>query len=268
MRAPGWRRGRCPQQALPVLADPELIHAGKHPRIFGLEILTQAEIPARIRLRNWRAETVNGVGISDEAEKFDLVLTDEIRDLGQRQLMLLHMEEHVAALADGEEVEMPGDLARGLSFRQLQNILAAAPDILRGCSVSAPGNEGAGGVDVLAAEPAVKPEPHEAAGTQQREQDLPAGPRVGHVMKDTARVHDVYDDADTTELENVGLAEGDVGQSQSQRLPLGVAEARQAEIDGQHQRAFEVSRRLDQILPGSAARNEDVDPVVPTQFRP
>jgi hypothetical protein len=65
----GWPRGPCPTaSALPVLADPELVHARKHPRIFGLEILPQAEIPARIRLRTSRPETADDFGIGDEAE--------------------------------------------------------------------------------------------------------------------------------------------------------------------------------------------------------
>src|SRR3977135_833859 len=85
-------------------------------------------------------------------------------------------------------------------------------------------------------------------------------------MEHAAAIHDVESPADPSKLENVGLAEGDIGQSQSQGLALGIAEARQAEIDGQHQGAFEVARRFDEILPGSTARNEDVDPVMSTQF--
>ena len=60
---------------------------------------------------------------------------------------------------------------------------------------------------------------------------------------------------------------GDIGQSQGQRLPLGIAEARQAEIDRQSPaRLRSLARDLDQVLPGAAARDEDVDTVVPTQL--
>src|SRR4029077_10080712 len=106
----------------------------------------------------------------------------------------------------------------------------------------------------------------EAAGPQQREQDPPTGPGVGHVMEHAAGVYDIEGSANASELENVGFTKGDIGQSQTQRLALGIAEARQAEIDRPHQSTFEVSRRLDQILPGPAAGNEDVGSVVSTQL--
>ena len=48
-------------------------------------------------------------------------------------------------------------------------------------------------------------------------------------------------------------------------MALGIAEARQAEIDGQNPRSFELLRGLDQILPGAAAGNQDVDLVGSTQ---
>lgn len=102
-------------------------------------------------------------GIGDEAEKLDVVFANEVPDLGQGHLVFLRMEKHVAALADGEEVEMLGDLACRLTLRQLQNILPASPDIPDGRPVSTRGNEGARGIDVVAAELAVEAETHEAA---------------------------------------------------------------------------------------------------------
>ena len=80
-------------------------------------------------------------------------------------------------------------------------------------------------------------------------------------MEHTARVHDVEAAVDVGQLDDVGFGEGDVVQSERQRLALGVAETRQAEIDGQNPRPFELPRGLDQILPRAAARDEDVDPV-------
>jgi hypothetical protein len=53
------------------------------------------------------------------------------------------MEEHVAAFADGEEVEMLDNAACKLPRRKLQDILSAASNVLCGWSVTALGNEGA-----------------------------------------------------------------------------------------------------------------------------
>src|SRR5262247_3724713 len=70
-----------------------------------------------------------------------------------------------------------------------------------------------------------------------------------------------------SELENVGRGERDVTQSECNHLPLGITEACQAEIDGQHSRSFELVRHLDQVLPRTASGNENVNRVVPVRTR-
>ena len=65
-----------------------------------------------------------------QADEFHIVLGDEPGDLGQRHLMFLHMEQHVAAFAGGEEVEIVHDLPRRRRPVQRQNRLPALPDTL------------------------------------------------------------------------------------------------------------------------------------------
>ena len=133
---------------------------------------------------------MDDAGIGDEAEKFDIVLADEVRDLGQRHLVLLHMKEHVAALAGGEEIEIVRDILRRLAVRQCQDVLPASPDILRREANPRSATKARAALMSAARELAVEPHTHEPAGAQQREQHPPAGPRIGHVMQHAARIHD------------------------------------------------------------------------------
>ena len=61
-------------------------------------------------------------------------------------------------------------------------------------------------------------------------------------------------------LQNVGLGKLDIAQAGSERLALGVAETREAEIDRKHFRPMEPLCRSDRMLAGSATGNEDIDP--------
>ena len=77
-------------------------------------------------------ECLDDTVLGDQAQKLDIVSADEACDLGQRHLMLLHVKEHVTALAGGEKVEIFSDILRRLAIGQCQDVLPASPDVLRG----------------------------------------------------------------------------------------------------------------------------------------
>ena len=104
-----------------------------------------------------------------EAKERQSIVLQELLDLRDRQLMLLHMEQQVAAFAGREEVgECASRSSAGSCRLEAQEVLPAATDVGCGLAIAALGNEGTGGADVGARERAVEPDMHEAAGPQQR----------------------------------------------------------------------------------------------------
>ena len=79
------------------------------------------------------------------------------------------------------------------------------------------------------------------------------------MVQHAARLDDVEGPADRAELEDVGLRIFEIGHAQFAGLAQRVGKAGQAEIDRQRARTGKARRGLDRVLPGAAARNQDIE---------
>src|SRR5262245_15042859 len=190
-----------------------------------------------------------------EADEVQVVLDDEGLNVWNRQPAFLDMEQQIAALAGAEEIAGLGNAVE----RRVEQVLPAAADVVRGGAIALLANEGARGNDVTACELAIEAHPHEAARPQQRQQNAPARDRIRKVMQYPAGIDQIERSLDRPDLENVGLGVGDSLRQGRGRLPLGVAKAGEAEIDGEHPRVLVLARHLDRMPAGAAAGHENID---------
>ena len=93
-----------------------------------------------------------------------------------------------------------------------------------GMSVAALGNERTRCGDGLPGQRAVEPDPHESAGPQHVEQRAPAFQRIAQMMKHAHHLDDIERLPEAFELEDVRVAELDIGNAELARLSLGIAE--------------------------------------------
>ena len=105
-RRGGADRGRAAVRSVMArcseLLHPELVHADESRRIFGFEHVPAVKIGGGLVFR--KASAIVLQRLAGEADKAKAVLAQESRDLRDRELMLLHVEQQVAAFAGGEEV--------------------------------------------------------------------------------------------------------------------------------------------------------------------
>jgi len=91
----------------------------------------------------------------------------ESRDLRDRELMLLSVEQEVAAFAGREEVRIFRDVLQRLAVIAGENLLATVPDVIGAAAVAALGDKAAREADVGPRDGAVETNMHEAARLQQ-----------------------------------------------------------------------------------------------------
>ena len=162
-------------------------------------------------------------------------------------------------------VKKSGD--REFSFTRLcviesQNVLAALPDRIGGVSVAPLGNERTRRGDGLSGQRAVEPDPHESAGPQHIEKHAPAFQRIAKMMKHAHHLDDIERLPEAFELEDIRLAELDIGNAELARLSLGIAETGRAQVDRQDFGVGMKLRGFDRMPSGAAAGDQDVQ-IVP-----
>ena len=171
--------------------------------------------------------------------------------------MLLNVEQQIATFGDREKI-----LPLRHRFQQRvvggHDVRPAAADAVRIRPVAALGDQRAGRDDVLARRFAIKSDLHDAARPQQRQQNPPAGPRIGEMMQDAGRVDEIELSPERAQHHDVGLRELDVGGVEIFRHALGVAQACEAEIDRQDARVAHLPRKLDGRQPGAATGDQDI----------
>src|SRR5262245_12355244 len=242
-------------QALSVFLDPKLIHAGERVRLFGLQGMPAIEIAHETLAAENVPIMLHDSRCEFETDEFQVVLDDEGLDVRNRQPAFLDMKQQVAALAGAEEIAGLGNALE----RRVQQLLPAAAAVVRGRAVALLANESAGGNDLTACDLAVEAHPHEAARPQQRQQNAPARDRIRKVMQYPAGIDQIERSLDRPDLENVGLGVGDSLRQRRGRLPLSVAKAGEAEIDGEHPRVLVLARHLDRMPASAAAGDENID---------
>src|SRR5215467_8668532 len=110
-----------------------------------------------------KARTIAARRGPGEAQEGKAVRAQERRNLRDRELLFLHMEEKIAALADREEISVFRDVAHCRALLEPQDVLPAATDIIGALAIAALGNVGASGADVRTRERAVEAYMHKAA---------------------------------------------------------------------------------------------------------
>ena len=124
--------------------------------------------------------------------------------------MFLHVEQKIAAIADAEKVRHLREHPQRMAGGQGHDVLPELADIVRAATIAALGNIAMRGDDVVARELAIEREAHEAARTQQRTQDAPAGQRIAEMMQHAAAIDHVETAAERAETQNVGVPVFDV----------------------------------------------------------
>src|SRR4029453_14389001 len=102
-------------------------------------------------------------------EKSQAMCAQERRDLRDRELLLVRMEQQIAALAGREEVGVFRHVVERRALVEAQDIPPTATDIVGALTIAALGDEGADGAHVRARQRAVEADMHEAARAQERE---------------------------------------------------------------------------------------------------
>ena len=78
-------------------------------------------------------------------------------------------------------------------------------------------------------------------------------------MQYADRLDKVEAAAERSQFQNLGLRVLDCGQTQFSRLPLGVTETTQAQIDGQDLRPLDFLRRFNGMMASAATGDQDID---------
>ena len=124
-----------------------------------------------------------------EGDKGQPQLVERGGDARQGEVLLLHVEEHVAAAARVGEVPQDGAGAGGMVLRQPRDVGPRRADARRRRRHAQAAHLGLRHRDAPARRLAVQTHQHDAAGAQQPQQAAPAGQRVLKVMQH-ARAHD------------------------------------------------------------------------------
>src|SRR5262245_36377757 len=91
------------------LLHPELVHAGKGGGMLALERVPAREVGHGLVLRESRqVPPLHGL-IEIEADEREAILRDEVGDLRNREAVLLHVEQQIAAAAHAEKVSRRDD---------------------------------------------------------------------------------------------------------------------------------------------------------------
>src|ERR1700738_3109158 len=155
-----------PLQAL----HPELVHAGKGCGMLRFECLPGVQIRHRGILREARAVVRERLRYELKPDELQLMLAQERGDLGNRELMLLHMEQEIAALADTEIIRV----ARHRFHRRGQQLPAATADVARRRTRPLPRKTRPCRADLLPRDLAVEPDMHQPKGSQHGVQNPPS----------------------------------------------------------------------------------------------
>src|SRR5207302_2721487 len=180
--------------------------------------------------------------LAGEADEGELVFVEKLPDFRDAQMVLVHVEQEIAALAGAEEIRV---LRHGLEWRavlQSQKSLAAFADV--SLSVAVLNDERAERLDVTARQCAVEPYMHESARPQQRKQHPPALRPILKVMQHPNRFDEMEHTPERAELENIGLCIFDVAEAELACLAERVAKAGATEVDREDARVREPPRDL------------------------
>src|SRR5262249_9869089 len=109
-----------------ILLYPELIHAGKGPWVFRLELLPKIEVGHGRIGRKSKSKGLIGARMHLEAEKFQAMLAQKGLDLGNGKPVLLHVEQEIATFTDAEEIRVAGYRCH----RRIEDLAAAAADLI------------------------------------------------------------------------------------------------------------------------------------------
>ena len=186
------------------------------------------------------------------------MLAQERGDLGNRELMLLHMEQEIAALADTEIIRV----ARHRFHRRVQQLPAATTDVARRRTRPLPRKTRPCRADLLPRDLAVEPDMHQPKGSQHGVQNPPSCHWICKVVQHPACLDDVERAPERRKLEEIRLGIFDIAHAERARHSRGIGETGEAEIDRKHPRVREQPRGDDRLLPRPAARNKDVDGAV------
>src|SRR5262245_56418373 len=209
-----------PFAALRPLLHPELVHPGK-----GGGVLVLEGIPARqvghspVLWESRHIPPLYGL-IEIEPDEGEAVLRDEVGDLRNREAVLLHVEQQVAAAAYAEKVSRRGDrleLAVAVEER-----LPAAANVFGRRPITPLGDEGVRPGDMRACDLAVEADRHETAGPQQGEQHPPPGSRIGEMVKYARRFDEIEAPSERPKFEDIRLAILDIAPAELMGLALGI----------------------------------------------
>src|SRR4029077_8660951 len=122
-----------------LFLQPELVHAGERVGLFRLQPMPPIEIAAGTIATKEIAVVLHYSRRKFEPDEHQSVLGNEGFDLRNRQSVLLHVKQKVAALAGAEEIAGPGYILEGL----VQQVLPAAANLIGGRIIPALAREGA-----------------------------------------------------------------------------------------------------------------------------
>src|SRR5712691_13456308 len=147
--------------------------------MLALEDVPSLEVSHRPVAGKPRPVALRSEVVEVESDEGETVFRYEAGYLGDRQTVLLHMEQEVATVARAEEVARRDDAleSRGV----VEEVLSASPDVLGGRLIAALGNEGARRDDIRAGDLAVEADCHKPSRPQQREQHAPSRKRIAEM---------------------------------------------------------------------------------------
>ena len=179
--------------------------------------------------------------------------------------MLLDMKHQIAAVAGRKKIEPSGDCLQWTCIVQSQHLLPAAPDVVSCVAIAPFGDEGSRQRHILAPQFTVEADIHYSAWAQQCDQRSPARQRVGHMMKHADCFDQIERAAERAEIEDIGLHIFQPREADLLGLALGVGEACSAEVERNHLRADELTRRHDRMLAGAASGDQHVERALPVE---
>ena len=136
-------------------------------------------------------QALQHIGIDLETQQCEPVRGEKRLDLRQRETVLLHMEQEVATIAGVVEITAANDGPCRRCLIKREDVLPAAPDVVRLGRMPARGNHRARSHDVVASTFCVEAQAHEAARLDDVCKRAQPGCRIGEVMQHTDRRHDV-----------------------------------------------------------------------------
>ncbi len=135
--------------------------------MFAFEPVPAMEIDHGGILGIFRRVSTEHPRIELKAEELQLLGRQQGRDLRNRVLIFLNVEQQVAAIAGRVEIARRDDGLAGRAVGKRKNLLPAAPDVVRAGATTSCRDGGARRIDVLARGAAVEAEHHDAIWLEQ-----------------------------------------------------------------------------------------------------